>query len=61
VLSRIWLFSLILGVPLVGFAIAEGVQVHFNSQSLGMGMASTNSPLDTELGRVSTSVSISSP
>jgi hypothetical protein len=30
--SRIWLFGLILGVPLIGLAVAQGIQAHFNSE-----------------------------
>lgn len=30
--SRTWLFGLILAVPLLGFAVAEGIQAHFNSE-----------------------------
>lgn len=29
---RAWLFGLILVVPAIGFAVAEGIQAHFNSQ-----------------------------
>lgn len=31
-MSRAWLFGLVLGVPLLGLAVAEGIQAHFNSQ-----------------------------
>jgi Zn-dependent protease with chaperone function len=30
--SRVWLFGLIMGVPAVGFAVAEGVQAHLNGK-----------------------------
>lgn len=30
--SRVWLFSLLLAVPLVGFGVAEAVQANFNSE-----------------------------
>ncbi len=30
--SRAWLFGLILGVPLIGVAVSEGIQAYFNSQ-----------------------------
>lgn len=30
--SRVWLFGLILGIPLIAFAVAEGIQAHFNSE-----------------------------
>ena len=30
--SRMWLFGLILGIPLIGLAVAEGIQAHFNSE-----------------------------
>ncbi|MCW5978068.1 MAG: M48 family metalloprotease [Bryobacteraceae bacterium] len=30
--SRTWLFGLLLAVPLIGFGIAEAIQAHFNSQ-----------------------------
>lgn len=30
--KRMWLFGLILAVPLIGFAVAEGIQTYFNSQ-----------------------------
>ena len=29
---RAWLFGVILAVPLIGFAVAEGIQAYFNSQ-----------------------------
>jgi Zn-dependent protease with chaperone function len=31
-MKKFWLFALILGIPLIGFAVAEGIQAHFNSQ-----------------------------
>ncbi len=31
-ISRIWLFCLVLAVPLIGFVAAEGIQAHFNSE-----------------------------
>lgn len=31
-LRRIWLFGLVLVVPVIGFAVAEGIQAHFNSE-----------------------------
>jgi Zn-dependent protease with chaperone function len=31
-IRRVWLFSLILGVPLFGFAVSEGIQAHLNSE-----------------------------
>lgn len=30
--TRLLLFSLILGIPLIAFAVAEGVQAHYNSE-----------------------------
>jgi len=30
--SRMWLFGLILGVPLVGFGVAKGIKAYFNSE-----------------------------
>ena len=30
--SRTWLFGIILAVSLIGFAVAEEIQVHFNSE-----------------------------
>lgn len=30
--SRAWLLGVILAVPLIGFAVAEAIQVHFNSE-----------------------------
>ncbi len=30
--SRMWLFGLLFGVPLFGFAVAEGIQAYFNSE-----------------------------
>jgi Zn-dependent protease with chaperone function len=30
--SRVWLFGLLLVVPLIGFGVAEGIQAHFNSE-----------------------------
>lgn len=30
--SRAWLFGVLLVVPLVGFGVAEGIQAHFNSE-----------------------------
>jgi len=32
VVSRAWLFGLLLVVPLVGFGVAEAIQAHFNSE-----------------------------
>src|SRR5262245_26578675 len=31
-MNRVWLFSLIIGVPLFGFAVSEGIQAHLNSE-----------------------------
>ena len=30
--NRLWLFGLILCVPLVGFCVAEGIKAHLNSE-----------------------------
>jgi Zn-dependent protease with chaperone function len=30
--NRIWLLGIILAVPIIGFAVSEGIQAHFNSQ-----------------------------
>ncbi len=30
--NRMWLFGLLLGVPAIGFTVAEGIQAYFNSQ-----------------------------
>lgn len=30
--SRMWLFGLILGIPLIGLAVAEGIRTYFNSE-----------------------------
>lgn len=30
--NRIWLIGIILGVPIIGFGVSEGIQAHFNSQ-----------------------------
>ncbi len=29
---RLWLFGLLLGIPIVGFAVAENIRAHFNSE-----------------------------
>ncbi|TYP00354.1 Zn-dependent protease with chaperone function [Geothermobacter ehrlichii] len=31
-ISRMWLFGLLLAVPLIGFLVAEGIQEHFNAE-----------------------------
>jgi Zn-dependent protease with chaperone function len=31
-ISKAWLFGIILCVPIIGFCVAEGIQAHFNSQ-----------------------------
>lgn len=30
--NRLWLFGIILAVPLIGFGVADGIRAHFNSQ-----------------------------
>ncbi len=30
--NKFWLFGLILGIPIIAFAVAEGIQAHFNSE-----------------------------
>ena len=31
-INRLWLFGIILAIPLVGFGVSEGIQAYFNSQ-----------------------------
>jgi hypothetical protein len=31
-MNRLWLFALVLGIPLIAFAVAEGIQAYFNSE-----------------------------